>query len=259
MHFSVNYEREIDDPKSGPVKVGWFLANDEAGVLYDPPERLTMRGTQKGHAKSAGRCPAIIGMETRYFIVKCPFDIHIAFGRDKDGKPILKNKAGTASTIRAGKLGKVLHMTSESEWRFPDRPTIQLSLPYTFISDETVYITQLDAFAHYRKNPLPGTIFGGRFPINIWPRALMWAFEWHDIEKELILRRGDPLFYVQFEADSPDRPIQMMEAEKTPELERYLKHIGAAVNYVNQTFSLFKAAERVRPKELLTRRKTRDD
>ena len=33
----------------------------------------------------------------------------------------------------------------------------------------------------FQKTPFPGTIFGGRFPINV-SRPLMWAFEWHDTE-----------------------------------------------------------------------------
>jgi hypothetical protein len=67
-----------------------------------------------------------------------------------------------------------------------------------------------------------------------------------------VLKRGDPLFYCQFEGDGPDRPIQLVEAERTPELKAYLDHISGAVNFVNQTFSLFKAAEAARPERLLT-------
>ena len=44
----------------------------------------------------------------------------------------------------------------------------------------------------------------------------------------------------------------MVEAEKNAELSSYLEKIGEVVNYVNQTFSLFKAAEAIRPKKLLT-------
>ncbi|MFN3644692.1 MAG: hypothetical protein ACK4TB_17415, partial [Gemmobacter sp.] len=174
------------------------------------------------------------------------------FGRDKDGKAHLVNRAGIASPIRGSKLGEVLSLVSEVEWRYPDRPTIQLVLPYVFIADEVVYMTQLAPFAHYRPDPLPGTIFGGRFPINVWPRQIMWAFEWHEPAKDLVLRRGEPLFYVQFEGDGPDRAVQMVEAEKTPDLAAYMEHIGGAVNYVNQTFALFKAAGAARPASLLT-------
>ena len=58
-----------------------------------------------------------------------------------------------------------------------------------------------------------------------------------------------------FEADGPERPVQLVEAEKTPELAAYLEHISGAVNYVNQTFSLFKAAEAARPAKLVTPKK----
>ena len=44
----------------------------------------------------------------------------------------------------------------------------------------------------------------------------------------------------------------MVEAERTPELAKYMEQIGGVVNYVNQTFGLFKAAEAMRPAKLLT-------
>jgi hypothetical protein len=251
MEITVTYERPDEGQKSGPITVGWFRDTDKGGVIYDAPERLSFRQTNKAHAKSASRCPAVIQMESRYFVVACPFDIHLGFSRDKDGKPELINRAGIASTIRASKLGEKLKLVNEAEWRYPDRPTIQLILPYVFIADEPVFVTQLGTFAHYRPDPLPGTIFGGRFPINLWPRPLMWGFEWHDITRDIVLKRGEPLFYVQFEGDQPERPVQLVEAERTPELQAYLDHISGAVNYVNQTFSLFKAAEAARPKTLL--------
>jgi hypothetical protein len=226
MDITITYERPEEGPRSGPVTVGWLRDTDKGGVIYDPPERLSFRQTNKAHSKSASRCPAVIQMESRYFVVKCPFDIHIGFQRDEKGQGVLVNRAGIASPI-------------------------QLMLPYIFIADEPVYVTQLGTFAHYRPDPLPGTIFGGRFPINLWPRPLMWAFEWHEPGKDIRLQRGEPLFYVQFEADQPERPISLVEAERTPELGAYLDHISGAVNYVNQTFSLFRQAEQARPKQLL--------
>lgn len=85
MRFSVTVERDETDPKTGPIAVGWFLANNKGGILYEPPERLTSRQTNKGHAKSASRCPAVVQMESRYFVVKCPFDLNIGFKRDDQG------------------------------------------------------------------------------------------------------------------------------------------------------------------------------
>ena len=255
MQFTITYDRPESGPASGPVTVGWLRTTDRQAVLYDPPERVSFRDTAKAHAKSAARCPAVIQMESRYFMVRCPVDLHLGFARDDKGKPVFVNRAGAAGAVRSNKLNELLVMVNEAEWRYPGRPTIQLKLPYLFIADEPVWITQLDAFMHYRKDPLPGTIFGGRFPITLWPRPLMWAFEWHEPEKDLVIRRGDPLFYVQFEAEGPDRPISLVEAERTPELTAYTEAIGGAVNYVNQTFGLFRAAEALRPKALLVPKK----
>ena len=239
-------------PRGGPVQVGWLLTEEKAAIVYYPPERARSAEMSKAHAKSASRCPAIIGLEARYFIVRCPFDLHLRFSRNKEGKAGLRNMLGEASPVRASKLNNLVHMTNEAEWRYKDRPTMQVSLPYVFIADEPVWMSQVDAFMDYRATPLPGTIFGGRFPIHIWPRPLMWAFEWREPEKDLILKRGDPWFYVTFETENPERPVQMIEAARTPELDLYMERIGGAVNYVNQTFSLFKEAEKRRPEKLLT-------
>lgn len=255
MQIDIRYDRPEEGPRSGPVRIGWLLTDPKGGIVFDPPERVRSVDVNRTHAKSASRCPAVINLESRYFVIRCPFDLHLQFVRDPQGKPGLKNLMGETSPVRAKKLGQHLHITGEKEWRYPDRPTIQLSLPYLFITDEPVYMSQVPAFMHYRPEAMPGTMFGGRFPINLWPRPLMWAFEWHDIQKPLKLARGEPLFYCLFETEPQDRAVQIVEAERTPELNEYLDLVSGAVNYVNQTFSLFKAAEERRPAQLLVPKK----
>ncbi|MFT5066138.1 MAG: hypothetical protein ACJAXK_002966 [Yoonia sp.] len=253
MQLSVHFENTDDTmKKNGPVTVGWFLNQKKAGIVYYPPERVRSAEMNKNHAKSASRCPAIINMESRYFVVRCPFDLNLEFIRDAEGRPAMRNLNGDKSGIRGNKLREKLHIAAEHEWRYPDVPTLQLQLPYVFIADEPVYMSQVAPFMHHAKTPLPGTIFGGRFPINVWPRPLMWAFEWHDTKKPLKINRGDPLFYVTFETTPQDRSVVCTEVELTKELDDYMELISGAVNYVNQTFSLFEAAEARRPATLLT-------
>nr|WP_316653564.1 hypothetical protein [uncultured Gellertiella sp.] len=241
----------LDERSSGPVSVGWYLDSNKGSVLFDAPERVITRAPNRSHGKSVGRCPAAVNIESRYFQIKCPFDIHVQLVRDEKGRPVLKDLAGPTSSIRQNKLGQVLSIVSEAEWRYPDRPTLQLVLPYMFIADEPVYISQVPPFFHYRAEPWPGTQFCGRFPIHVWPRPLMWAFEWHDIRKPLQLSRGEPLFYVTFETLPQERAVQLVQAEVTPELLAYVEAISGVTNYVNQTFSLFKTAEERRPARLL--------
>ena len=249
--MEVRFTHALPEAGSGPVEIGWLLTAKQGGVIYDAPARVRSSEANRHHAKSASRCPAVVSLEGRHVEVKCPFDMRIGFTRDEDGKPVLRNLLGAASPVRANRLSKTLHLVNEAEWRHPDRPTVQMSLPYVFLSDEPVYLSQVAPFMHYRAEPWPGTLFGGRFPIDVWPRPLMWAFEWHDTERELALSRGEPLFYCQFETLPPDRPFRLVEAEGTPEVREYLDQIAGVVNYVNQTFSLFRTAAGRRPQKLV--------
>ena len=79
----------------------------------------------------------------------------------------------------------------------------------------------------------------------------MQSIELHDLSKDLILKRGEPLFYVRFETEDPSTLVRLVEAEKTPELESYIRQITDVTNFVNQSFQLFKTAKERRPEKLL--------
>lgn len=251
LTFSFDTGPDSTDPKSGPVTVGWLLKDPRAGIVFDPPQRFQSKGTSGASAKSAARCPAIVNMESRFFEVKCPYDLHLGLSRDDNGHFALNNLEGAQSTIRNSMLQQVLKVTPRTEWRYNDKPTLQLQLPYIFVADEPVYLSQTPPIFTYNPEPWPGIMFTGRFPIHVWPRPLVWAFEWHDISAPLVLRRGAPLFCVQFETEPQDRAIRLVQAERTDELEAYLELIGGAVNFVGQTFSLFERAAEQRPGRLV--------
>jgi hypothetical protein len=249
--FSVDTDDTPDAPTRGPVKVGWMLADPRAGILYDAPERCKTETDPGAPAKSAGKCPAIINMESRYFAVNCPFDLQLHLSRDKTGQYVLNNMLGDQSPVRNSLLAQLIKVTPKAEWRHPKHPVLQLQVPYIFVADEPVYLSQLPPFLTYSDTPRPGVMFCGRFPIHVWPRPLVWSFEWHDLSRPLILKRGEPLYYVQFETAPQDRPVKLIKAARTQELTAYLEMIGGAVNFVNQTFSLFEKAAAARPATLL--------
>lgn len=106
MEINFAYDRPEEGPGLAPHTAGWLLAQNKGAVLYDPSERGMVRLPNRTHAKSACRCPAVIQLESRCFMVKCPFDLHIGFQRDDKGKAVLVNRAGSASPIRSSKLGR---------------------------------------------------------------------------------------------------------------------------------------------------------
>ena len=87
MEIRITHALPDEPTRSGPVKVGWLLTDERGGVIYDAPTRVRSAAINRSHAKSASRCPAIINLESRYFEVRCPFDLHLEFARDSDGRP----------------------------------------------------------------------------------------------------------------------------------------------------------------------------
>jgi hypothetical protein len=236
------------------VDVGWLLADDKSGFLYDAPRRIQRNDQPPAHAKSAAFCPSVLDHEARLFEVPCPFDLELGLRADEKGVLQLVNALGDHSPIRAKHLGQLSALVSRREWRHPDRPLVQIITPYVFLADEPVFMTQMPPFHHYRAQQLPGTLVGGRLPIHIWPRQMMWALEWYDTKQTIKLKRGEPWFTVRFETMDPSRPVRLIEAERTPELAEYMAGLTGVANYVRRTYSLFATAKDRRPAKLLVKK-----
>jgi hypothetical protein len=240
-----------EDRSSEPALVGWLIDAPTASLIYDDPRRLRTESLGKQHVKSAARCPAVIDMESRYFMITCPYDLHLRMEKSAEGKWGVRNVAGQNGAVRPNHLGKHLHLVAPGEWRHPDRPMLQIAAPYRFITDDPVYLTQCGPFMHYSSHAWPGLVFGGRFATHIWPRVLLWAFEWFDTSRDLIIKRGDPWFYVMLESTNPTRRVRLVKASMSAALKEYLQGIDGVTNYVNQTFSLYSRALERRPARLL--------
>jgi hypothetical protein len=240
-----------EDPhKSRSYTVGWFLQKDRTSIIYDTPRPVRQETTKNPSAKSVAQCPAVLDFDKRYFVINSPIDLHMRW-EVKNGQRNIVNMLYEKSPIRPEALQQMVVIQPPNEWRHPERPVVQMLMSYIFVSDDPVFINQVPPFLHYNPIQRPGVQINGRFPIDVWPRALMWAFEWHDISKDLILKRGEPLFYVTFDGPDPTASIRLIEAKKTPELESYVESITGVTEWVSQTYSLFKTARDRRPDRLL--------
>ena len=81
--------------------------------------------------------------------------------------------------------------------------------------------------------------------------VLNYGFEWVDLEKDLIFKRGDPWFYVFFETNCPEDNIKLVIAENTETLKEYRRGLNESVKYTSNSFGLFDEAKKRRPKSLL--------
>lgn len=233
------------------VQVGWTLEDAKASLIWEEPVPYRRGSPPAAASKSVQFCPAVIDFDARHFVVKCPIDINVRMLLSADKPPALQMIDGLQSTVRGKHLNSMVSIISRAEWRHPERPILQFITPYIFITDDPMWVNQLPPFLDYLDPALPGLLIAGRFPLHIWPRRLMWAFEWHDVSKPLVVKRGAPWFYLRFDTPDPSAHVRMVEAEITPDVQRYIDSINGVTNYVNRTFSLFDRAEKRRPKQLL--------
>lgn len=250
---STEAQPDHPEPKAGPGRtytVGWLLQVDRTSVIWDSPKQMRSEAPKNTIAKSVTQCPAVLDFDRRYFVVNSPIDLHLRL-TDNNGDLGITNMLFDKSPIRPSALQQLVVFQPQAEWRHPNRPVLQMLTNYIFVSDDPVWISQYPPFLHYNATSRPGVQINGRFPIDIWPRALQWAFEWHDISKDLILKRGEPMFYVHFEGPDPSASVRLIEAKRTPELMSHIESITGVTEYVSQTYSLFKNARERRPERLL--------
>ncbi|MEE2566140.1 hypothetical protein [Hyphobacterium marinum] len=236
-------------------KAGWLLKADKASLIWDAPKPVSFDNPKPTTSKSASACPAAIEFDRRHFVIPCPVDLHLRMAPNAQGQLQLTNVEGPMASTRPAGLQNILMLSPQNEWRHPNRPMLQIVTPYIFVSDDPLYVNQFPPFLHYEAMDRPGVMLCGRFPADIWPRQHMWAFEWHDLKKDLILKRGEPLFYVRFEGPDPAAPVRLVEAEMTEDLKEFIASITDVTNYVNQSFQLFKTARERRPETLLVEKK----
>ncbi|MGO1119598.1 hypothetical protein ACTL6U_12865 [Rhodovibrionaceae bacterium A322] len=247
-------------PASRFCEVGWLVDDNKAGFIYSAPKALSKRPEASTRApnpdpKGVNVCPAVLEIEAKTFEVPCPFDLRLKLGQDKQGRLAMTSPGSGQGSINKKHLGQLVVLLTKDRWRHPRRPVVQIITPYRFVTDEPVWINQMPPYDHYFKPAWPGLLLGGRYPADVWPRQLMFAFEWHDINEELVINRGDPWFYIRFDTADPMRPIRVVEAEMTPELRQYCTGLDGVTNYVNQTWKLFAEARTRRPETLLQRPK----
>jgi hypothetical protein len=240
---------QAEPAESRTYTAGWLLNTEASSVIWDTPRPVRVDSGSED-PRSVGQCPAVLDFNRRHIAINCPIDVHLRLSLTAAGMDIT-NVLADKSPIRADALQRWIVFQPRHEWRHPQRPVLQLLTTYVFVSDDPLYINQYPPILHYTGDTRPGVQISGRFPIDVWPRALMWAFEWHDTSKDLILKRGEPLFYVRFEGPDPAAPVRLIEAKKTPELDSYLASITGVSEVVGQTFSLFKTARERRPARLL--------
>jgi hypothetical protein len=232
------------------VKVGWCVDAPLGDVVFTAPRPVNRQRDKALSRRAVQACPAVSEYERRLFELTFPFDLRLRLVKaGEDAWELFSVSEGTR--LDDDLLSRFVLLMRPDLWRDSNVPVIQISIPYFFICDSLCYLTQLPPFLSASHKEWPGLLIAGRFRTDIWPRTMNWAFEWSDTSRDLILKRGRPMCYFQFEFEHPETVPELIYAEMTSELREYRKLIQGVPKLVSNTFSLFEAAAQRRPKILL--------
>ncbi|WP_092485693.1 hypothetical protein [Candidatus Ichthyocystis hellenicum] len=217
---------------SSRVTIGWALFEESSAVLFYPPEPLSSLYSHKPSGVSA--CPAVQHYERRVFHIRSPYTFRIR--ANFDNKKWYFYPIYPFTEMPESSLFERIQFQPRSSWRDPFIPVLQMLLPYVFVSDEDVFLNQIEAPCFKNRS---WSLISGRFNIYDWQRPINWAISWVDTSMDIIVRRGDVLFSLMFESNHPDRSISLQRVPYEGALKSLVDETRGVSTQIRGTFGLF--------------------
>lgn len=231
------------------IKIGWTTSYDWYDLIGFEPERFKFAEEIKGAPKF---CPATQLYYNNTFVIRSPFDMRLSCEIGPKSC-LVKPVFGKDTNIDRSLYNRVIMDHPVSDLSDPKKPIVQFLIENIFVSDTPdVWIESVPPHFHYSSNPLPVRTFSGSFNIYDWQRPLNWAFEWVEPEKDIIIKRGDPLIYVRFHSKILNAKYEIVKIERHKDLQASLDRADFASKKLRGIgFKLFENARKIRPKKLI--------
>ena len=215
------------------IKIGWCFDRDEGVAIYKSPLPLSKLITSNRNIMGAGvsHCPGVNDFNSRTFSILSPYTFRIRaekINNQLNFFPVFPDTEASEEVIK-----NEISFQPRKLWRDEKYPILQLSLPYVFFANESVYINQIEP--NRFTNEKNWSLIQGRYDIASWQRPINWAIEWTNTDKDIFVKKGDPLCQVIFETLSPKNSIELIKIDRNDELQRAIKRTLGVVNKIRNT------------------------
>ena len=204
---------------------------------YFPPEKIS--DIYKDTKSEFKRCPANKQFLKNFWMIRSPFDVELNINRKDDTCRINQNQRFFDAFI----------FVRWGQYTETDLMSVSFSFQYMFVADEPVWIELYPAFLHGEPNNT--RLISGTFDIYNWQRPVDFSFEVLDDQKPIMVKRGQPLFYVRFLSNKLNDDFKLQEIEWTDELLKLYKRCSPQNWVEGLSWKLMKAGNRHRPKKLI--------
>jgi hypothetical protein len=238
------------DSRSRKMNVGWCHTPVEGVVAFPDPERLFLSKDPSPARRGPFSCPAVRATADGLFCIESPFSLKMRCRRVED--VLSFSPVYPFTTITESKLSEWFRIEPTSSWRSTSIPIFQMPSPYIFIADQKVDIEVMHPFL----SPISSMnwrLIPGRFDIYGWQRPLNWAAEWDINGGDLVIRVGDPLYYIRF-IDSQNKIIsspELVKVQYTKEIDQRVREISGVTSFRRGTMSLIRESASKRQSSLI--------
>ncbi len=175
--------------------IGWCFTEDFGVRVYPEPERLHLPKdpsvTKRGHLS----CPAVRSLVEGVYVIRAPYSLQVRYKELADAASF--SAVYPFTSIAEERFQNIFRVEPTSIWRNRRTPIFQLPSPYLFVSDAPLAMTASHPFLA-DSTRLNWRLIPGQFDIHAWQRPLNWAVEWDIAAGDLIIKQGEPLYYVHF-------------------------------------------------------------
>lgn len=151
------------------------------------------------------RCPVWKHKANRTYVVRSPVDF--SFKITKNGSEFLGDPKQ--------ELGENF-IYVEDGWD-NGKPVLQLGIPIflSWTKEKNVWIDVTPSPYTSRNNNF--VALGGQWNLSNWTRTVSFAIEVCDRNEPVIVKRGDPLYYVTFRGKDPNEAFKLVRSETIPD------------------------------------------
>jgi len=230
--------------------VGWCHSTAEGSAVFPAPERLHLPKDPSPTKRGALSCPAVRATAQGFYVVTSPFSLRLRYRQTGEVGTFVPVYPFT--TINDAKLAEWLRVEPRNCWRSETITAFQFPSPYLFLTDEYAEIEQCHPILS-EVSSLNWRLIPGRFDIYGWQRPLNWAIEWDTRCGDLIIRVGDPLYYVRFydKAGSLITSPNLVKVELTEQIRKRVAATAGVTAIQRGTIKLIRSASVDRTGQLI--------
>jgi hypothetical protein len=218
--------------------VGCCSTAFEAGAAFEFPSKFTPEKDSSKKGRGYLSCPSVRSYFENIFQVKSPFSLQLRLTKSSEGysfQPVYP-----FTTLSESKFLEFLIIEPVDSWRNSYIPAIQFPSPYVFFTDVPATIEQFTPTLA-NSSSMNWRVIPGKFNIYDWQRPLNWAIEWDTRQGDLIIRTGEPLYFVKFtELSSNSNEVELVNEPLTEIIQERLRLSRGITGIRKSTLPLMK-------------------